>query len=226
MIVRENNIKVNETFNNYVMEFNCSNDVYKDALFFDLEHYVYRKPICIGVFGCCYYDEACKELKVTQYMIENRADALDILFLSESYFKKMYTEFGKRYIVTFSGNNDFTVINYLFKKNKIKLDFDKYFTSVDIQKEYEKMSGVCTGLKTLEKKFDICRDNEPISGSNLAKTFSKIMKDNEYVFRMPQEKIQKILLYNEQDVVNLYHILVNWKNYVDFCERKKATDEC
>lgn len=225
MIVRENSIKVKDVSHGHVLEFNSSDNVYKDAIFFDLEHYVYRKPICVGVFGCCYYDEMCKELKVTQYMIENKSEAMDILFLAENYFKKMYTDFEKRYIVTFSGNNDFTVINYLFKKHKIKFDFDQYYTKIDIQKEYEKKSGICTGLKTLEKKFDICRDSEPISGSNLAKTFSKVMKDNEYVLRMPQEKIQKILLYNEQDVVNLYHIFVNWKTYVDQPEIKIQTDE-
>ena len=31
---------------------------------------------------------------------------------------------------------------------------------------------------------------------------------------MPKEKIEKILLYNEQDVVNLYYIYVNWKKYI------------
>ena len=31
---------------------------------------------------------------------------------------------------------------------------------------------------------------------------------------MPQEKIDKILQYNEQDVVNLYYIYVNWKKYI------------
>ena len=31
---------------------------------------------------------------------------------------------------------------------------------------------------------------------------------------MPREKIEKILLYNEQDVVNLYHIFVNWKSII------------
>ena len=44
-------------------------EVYKHAIYFDLEHYVYKKPICIGVFGCCYYDDDLKKLKVTQYMI-------------------------------------------------------------------------------------------------------------------------------------------------------------
>lgn len=40
------------------------------------------------------------------------------------------------------------------------------------------------------------------------------MKDKDYIKRMPREKIEKILLYNEQDVVNLYHIFVNWKSII------------
>ena len=63
-------------------------------------------------------------------------------------------------------------------------------------------------LKTLEKKFNIEREGEVMSGSNLAKTFHKVLKDREYFERMPKEKIEKILVYNEQDVVNLFHILV------------------
>jgi hypothetical protein len=31
---------------------------------------------------------------------------------------------------------------------------------------------------------------------------------------MPKEKIETILLYNEQDVVNLYKIFTTWKEYI------------
>ena len=54
-----------------------------------------------------------------------------------------------------------------------------------------------------------------ISGSNLAKTFHKVMKDRDYISRMPKEKVENILLYNEQDVVNLYKILISWKKFID-----------
>ena len=40
------------------------------------------------------------------------------------------------------------------------------------------------------------------------------MKDKDYVNRMPKEKLHNILLYNEQDVINLYHIFVNWKQFI------------
>ena len=123
-------------------------------------------------------------------------------------------EKGKKAIVTFSGNNDFTVIKYLFKQEGIKYNFDEEFDSIDIQKEYEKNKSASIGLKNLEKIFDIVREGEVLSGSNLAKTFHKVMKDRSYFKRMPQEKIDKILQYNEQDVTNLYTIYIMWKKYI------------
>ena len=72
----------------------------------------------------------------------------------------------------------------------------------------KKIRKLSIGLKKLEKVFDIVREGEVISGSNLAKTFHKVMKDKSYFKRMPEEKIEKILLYNEQDVINLYYIYV------------------
>ena len=146
-------------------------------------------------------------------MIENRKEGLDILNLALRYFQRM-KDSGKKAISTFSGNNDFTVINYLFNKNKISYNFKEEFISIDLQKAYEKDMKTSIGLKKLEKIFNIDRQGEVISGSNLAKTFHKVMKDSDYVKRMPQEKIEKILLYNEQDVVNLYYIYTNWKNYI------------
>ncbi|MFU0823463.1 MAG: hypothetical protein ACFWTK_00115 [Clostridium sp.] len=32
--------------------------------------------------------------------------------------------------------------------------------------------------------------------------------------RMPEEKRQRILLYNEQDVVSLFRIYVDWKKFL------------
>jgi len=211
VIKRENNIKISNINQENVLNFEKYGELYKECLFFDLEHYVYKKPVCVGVFGCCYYDEAERELKVTQYMIDNSADAIDILHLSKDYFMDMLENHNKKHIVTFSGNNDYTVINYLFNKYKIGFKIEDYFNSIDLQKEYEKEKGICIGLKALEKEFDILRDSELISGSNLAKTFHKIMKDRDYAERMPQCKKEKILLYNEQDVVSLFHIYTSWK---------------
>lgn len=131
---------------------------------------------------------------------------------------------GKKAIVTFSGNNDYTVINYLFKKYGIELNFSKEFEDIDIQREYEKEMKHSIGLKNLEKDFNIHREGEVISGSNLAKTFNKVLKDKDYILRMPKEKIETILLYNEQDVTNLYNIYMLWKSYVNNDEKNNLNE--
>lgn len=213
MIIRENSLRVDDIIEEYIIKPENMEYRPEELIFFDLEHYVYKKPKCIGVFGACVYDKNSKKLVVTQYMIENRFESEDILVLAHKYFQKMKS-LGKKAIVTFSGNNDFTVINYLFDKYGIKYDFKVEYDSIDIQKEYEKDKSKSIGLKNLEKVFGIIREGEVISGSNLAKTFHKVMKDTDYIQRMPKEKVEKILLYNEQDVINLYHIYVHWKQYI------------
>ncbi|MVX64109.1 exonuclease [Clostridium chromiireducens] len=213
MIIRENKMKVEEYIDEFMLKSQDKEYNPEDIIFFDLEHYVYKKPKCIGVFGACEYDKKNNNILVTQYMIEDRDEATNILYLAKDYFMRMKQK-GKKAIITFSGNNDFTVINYLFKENGIYYNFEEEFDSVDIQKEYEKYKKLSIGLKKLEKVFDIVREGEVISGSNLAKTFHKVMKDRSYFKRMPEEKIEKILLYNEQDVINLYYIYVNWKKYI------------
>lgn len=209
MIVKENLIEVGNVTDVNALEVEEKRDIFKEAVFFDLEHYVYKKPICIGVFGCCYYEEESNSLVCTQYMIENRRESVEILYLAQKYFEAMVMK-GKKYIITFSGNNDFHVINYLLDKFEIDFKILDHFNHVDLQKEYEKKFKESIGLKALEKKFGIEREGELISGSNLAKTFSKVIKDKDYIVRMPGEKIDKILQYNEQDVVNLFHIVLNW----------------
>lgn len=213
MIIRENKVKVDEYSDEFMIKPQGREYNPEELIFFDLEHYVYKKPKCIGVFGACEYNPKIKSILVTQYMIEDKDEAIDILYLARDYFIRMKNK-GKKAIVTFSGNNDFTVINYLFEKNRILYNFDEEFDSIDIQKEYEKDKSESIGLKNLEKIFYIIREGEVISGSNLAKTFHKVMKDKSYFKRMPEEKIEKILLYNEQDVVNLYYIYVDWKKYI------------
>ena len=213
MIIRENVIEVEGYDEIDMLEVNGEKCKPEELIFFDLEHYVYKKPKCIGVFGACIYNNIDKKLYVTQYMIENKGEVVDILVLAKKYFLKM-REIGKKSIVTFSGNNDYTVINYLFKKYNINFNIEGEFKSIDIQKEYEKSRKTSIGLKNLEKIFEIFREGEVISGSNLAKTFHKVLKDDEYIERMPKEKIDTILLYNEQDVVNLFKILTLWGRYM------------
>lgn len=225
MITRENKIQLSEIDDEFSLIFEGNNKLYKKALFFDLEHYVYKKPICIGVFGCAYYDEDENCLKVTQYMIENKKDSIKILHLAKDYFNKMLLEHDKKYIVTFSGNNDYTMINYLFNKYNLDYKIEDYFVGIDLQKAYEKVKKTSIGLKALEKNFDIIREGELISGATLAKTFNKIMKDEDYMHRMPEEKKEKILLYNEQDVINLFHIYIDWEKIIKIEEESVTTAE-
>lgn len=225
MIIRENTIRIDEPTKENMLEAQ-DNLSFEDAVFFDLEHYVYKKPKCVGVFGACYFSPVNSEIKVTQYMIENREEVKDILILAKRYLEDICENEGKSSIVTFSGNNDFTVINYLFNKYKVDFSFDEHFKSVDLQKEYEKVKKESIGLKNLEKLFNIEREHgDLISGANLAKTFHKVLKDKDYIFRMPKEKIEKILVYNEADVVNLFHIYKDWKQYMIVEKEEEEIEE-
>ncbi|HSP47078.1 MAG TPA: ribonuclease H-like domain-containing protein [Clostridiaceae bacterium] len=209
MLRKEQIIPMDKCMDNVLLKIG-DEDIIDRSIFFDLEHYLYKKPICIGVFGAAVYDPESQALVSTQYMIENKKDAEEILYLAEDYFLRMKKE-GKDNIVTFSGNNDFTVINHLFNKHEIDMTFDDLFRKVDLQKEYEKKFKKNIGLKNLERLFSIKREGEVISGATLAKTFSRIMKDRDYIHRMPAEKVHKILVYNEQDVVNLARIMNHWE---------------
>lgn len=115
MIIRENKVNVEEYSDEFMIKPQDREYNPEDLIFFDLEHYVYKKPKCIGVFGACEFDKRNSKILVTQYMIEDRDEAIDILYLARNYFIKMKKK-GKKAIVTFSGNNDFTVINYLLMK--------------------------------------------------------------------------------------------------------------
>ena len=202
-------------------------EVFKNAIYFDLEHYVYKKPVCIGIFGCCYYDENLNKLIITQYMIENKYEVHTLLLMAKDYFQKMYSELKKKYIVTFSGNNDFTVINYLFNQYKIDFDIKNYFKEIDLQKEFAKISNnkENIGLKNLEKIAGINRKNELMSGVTIAKTFAKIIKDGDYINRVPEEKINKILNYNLDDVINLFYICVKWEKIKKFVLEGKHLED-
>ena len=225
MIIRENAIEIEKPTKENMLEAE-DNLSFEDAVFFDLEHYVYKKPKCVGVFGACYFSPENSEIRVTQYMIENRDEVKDILILAKRYFEEICEKEGKKSIVTFSGNNDFTVINYLFNKHKVEFSFEEHFNFIDLQKEYEKVKKESIGLKNLEKFFNIEREEgDLISGANLAKTFHKVLKDKDYIFRMPKEKIEKILVYNEADVVNLFHIYKDWKKHMIIEEEEEVQEE-
>ena len=49
MIIRENIIEVEPTLEKYMLKTDYINKTPEELIFFDLEHYVYKKPKCIGV---------------------------------------------------------------------------------------------------------------------------------------------------------------------------------
>lgn len=214
MLIRETVIPVDEINEELLLEVDGENKIHKKSIYLDLEHYVYKVPICIGVFGIGYLDEENNVFRVVQYMLENRQDVKEILHKGKNLLEKLKKDYGKTYITTFSGNNDFTVIRYLFKKYRINMDITKEFISVDIQEEYKKAKNEIIGLKNLEKIFNINRESEVISGNTLAKTIGKMFHDEEYCYRIPKDKIDKILIYNEKDVYNLFLINILWNKFI------------
>ncbi|MGE4282403.1 MAG: ribonuclease H-like domain-containing protein [Clostridia bacterium] len=210
MIINKTSVKAEQIDANNCLEIQGDKDIYKNALYLDLEHFIYKVPLCVGVFGICYFNDADNTVETVQYMIQDKQDAKEILYIIRDFFAAN----DNKYIVTFAGENDFSVINYLFKKHKIKLDFEKNFFLVDLQKKYLKQTGNTTGLKNLEKVFGISRGGELISGSNLAKTFGRILKEPGYGQRISKEKVDKILNYNLEDVINLFYITTRWNRYI------------
>ncbi len=209
MLIRNEQTVVEGLYPEAALKYQGKN-IIDESIFFDLEHYLYKKPIAIGVFGAAIFKDEEKTITSTQYMIENKKDAKAILEMIKNYFIKKKEE-GKKYIVTFSGNNDFFVINHLFEKYHMNYVFKEEFTHVDLQREYEMRFQKNIGLKNMEKLYAIERRGELISGMTIAKTFSRVINDGGYMERMPKEKIKKILRYNEQDVVNLFKIMNRWE---------------
>lgn len=121
VIIRDNTIEVGEFSEEDILSVEDDIYVYKKALYFDLEHYVYKHPICIGVFGCAYYDEEENSLKVIQYMLESKREIKDILIMAVKYFTYAKEVLNKEYIVTFSGNNDFFCYQLFARKVSFKI---------------------------------------------------------------------------------------------------------
>jgi len=206
-------IKVDGSFNDYMINVNgkevpCS-EVCEKGVFLDLEHYVYKKPIGVVVFGACVLDKNTNELQFLQYMMENRGEKQVVLSQAEEYLRYMYECKGKRYIITFSGNNDFLVLKHLSENEMFDFGVVSRLNHVDIQKEYEKVFKKIIGLKKLEEIMNIKRESEVLNGAKIARTFGKMFSKENY--RMANDKVDKLLLYNQQDVISLYYILEKWK---------------
>ena len=184
-------------------------DISGSSVYLDLEHYIYRKPICIGIFGAAVIEG--QELVCTQYFLENKADLKGLIGAAHDYLQEK-RQAGYKHLVTFAGQNDLLMIHAMFLKFKIETDLRTLFESVDLQSIFKQEFHGIVGLTALEQFAGIFRGGPEISGSTIAKTFASVMADPSYIRRMPQEKIYRLLAYNQMDVENLYYIMMNWSN--------------
>ncbi len=182
-------------------------DIGATSVFLDLEHYIYKKPVCIGIFGAAV--RTGDELVITQYFLENRADLKGLIVASHNYLLEM-RQAGYCHLVTFAGQNDLMMLHAMFEKFKIKTDLRMLFESIDLQSAFKAQFHAVIGLNALEQFAQIPRQGPAIAGSTIAKTFANVVSDPTYIDRMPKEKIQRLLTYNQMDVENLYFILMNW----------------
>lgn len=177
------------------------------SVFLDLEHYIFHKPIAIGIFGAAVREG--DELVLTQYFLENRQDLKKLVRAARDYLREKLA-LGYPNLVTFAGKNDLMMLHAMFRNFSINDDLHELFEHVDLQSVFKREFSQIIGLTRLEEFAGIQRENPDISGSTIAKTFGRIMNDPKYFSRMPEEKIQRFLDYNAQDVVNLYHITARW----------------
>lgn len=177
------------------------------AIFLDLEHYIYHKPLALGIFGAAVREG--DELVCTQYFLEDRKDLKRLVTAARGYLLSRRDE-GYHQVVAFAARNDLMVLHAMFDKFDIDGDLHDLFEVVDLQKVFQREFGAMVGLNALEEFAGIRREGPAISGSTIAKTFASIINDPGYIHRMPVEKRIRLLDYNREDVVNLFFILANW----------------
>ena len=85
MIIRENIVDVEEYRLEEILnnkEVDCKPE---ESIYFDLEHYVYKKPKCIGVFGACVYNKKNKKINYTPTTVKHvAATNLSFLYLPQT----------------------------------------------------------------------------------------------------------------------------------------------
>ena len=206
MIERITRYNLNELTEEYGFSFKNTQGL-DDSIFLDMEHYIYRKPIALGIFGAAVRDG--DELVCTQYFLENRKDLKGLVKTSYNYLKEKQKA-GYSQLVAFAAKNDLNVLHTMFRKYWLKSDLREEFKVVDLQSEFKKAYSETISLEALEDFTEIHRQGPSISGSTIAKTFANIVGDADYIHRMPKEKMVRLLDYNRMDVVNLFFIMANW----------------
>lgn len=178
-----------------------------DSIFLDMEHYIYHQPIALGIFGAAVRDG--NDLVCTQYFLENRKDLKKLVKASYNYLKEKQ-ESGYTQLVAFAAKNDLRVLHSMFEKFNLRGDLSEEFKVIDLQSEFKKNYSETISLEALEGFAGIKRQAPSISGSTIAKTFANIVRDPDYIKRMPEEKMVRLFDYNRLDVVNLFFIMANW----------------
>lgn len=177
------------------------------SVYLDLEHYIYHKPIALGIFGAAVREN--DELICTQYFLENKTDLKTMVLRSHEYLMRKRRE-GYDHLVAFAARNDLMVLHAMFHKFGLNTNLREVFQVVDLQTRFHKDFSAMIGLNALEQFAGVERTGPSISGSTIAKTFAAVMADPNYILRMPTEKKSRLLEYNRMDVVNLYYILDAW----------------
>lgn len=147
MIIRENKVKVEEYSEEFMMKSLDKEYTPEEIIFFDLEHYVYKKPKCIGVFGACEYDKKNNNILVTQYMIEDRDEATHILYLAKEYFIKMKQK-EKRPLSLFQGIMIFQLLIIFSKKIIYIIILVKNLIRLIFKKNMKRIKNCLLGLKS------------------------------------------------------------------------------
>ncbi|PKK40401.1 hypothetical protein ABB02_00257 [Clostridiaceae bacterium JG1575] len=179
----------------------------QNVVFLDLEHYIYRKPVCIGIFGAARQEGA--DLVTTQFFLQNKQDLPHLVHESRLYLEKVQKE-GATHLVAFAAKNDWLVLEEMFFRFDEPLEILDDFEIIDLQRVAYKEFRLNMGLGLLEELAGVDRQGEEVSGSTLAKTFAALMEDPLYCYRMPKEKMSRFLSYNHMDVLNMAKIFARW----------------
>lgn len=184
-----------------------------DILLFDIETTGLSFDISsIYLIGCCYYQNQCWNM--IQYFADD--------YISEKSILQSFIEFAKPFKVMVHFNGTGFDIPYLQKKliaHELDFSFDS-FLQIDLYRKifpYKSILNLTnTKQKTIESFLGLPR-TDPYSGGELINVYVDYMK-NKFGHRPTMEdKLNALLLHNEEDVCNLI-LLTSVLAYSDLFE--------
>jgi hypothetical protein len=185
---------------------NCHlNEIYKEALFIDIETTGLSRKYSniISITLLLYEDD---KYKIYQMFCQYKIDQPTALKYLRDLIK------SKKYIITYNGNSfDIPFLAEKAKESNINLDFNSLI-KIDlynyIQKFKKKINTVDLKLKTVEEYFCINR-NDTLSGKDVLTLYEA------YQLEPRKEFSHLILMHNYEDVYNLPFIMNNIFNLYD-----------